>query len=140
MSASALAFFADDIRKEDTGKRFIIGLYQDTLRVQQLPVQIPSIVLFVVVRLSGDTVCENLFVDVHVPGGETQRYGGPVTDDHDKDSLMTFELVLKLGPLQITEESNILVEVTLDDLVIPAGSLQIRNEAQSDDQSPEDTP
>jgi hypothetical protein len=134
MSRSAIAIFCDDVRIEATGKRILVGVYQDTLGVPQLPFTISGLNVLVVIRVSADDPIREMVAEFAVPGQELVRLGGEVppvqappqgeapTKGH---TIRTFELWTQLRPFEVVKEEQIVVTVKMDNETIVAGGLDI---------------
>jgi hypothetical protein len=130
---SAIALFCDDVRLEATGKRIIVGLYQNKLLTPVLPFTIPNLTIMVFVRTSLEDPFRKCAIRIKLPGqDETVIDPSMPTDDVLKAQFSdpefkayTIEGMLSTGPLEIRDPVTIRVVVQTEREEFQAGSLRI---------------
>lgn len=136
LQIEARTIFCDDIRREDNGKAFLIGVYMDDLVPIRLPAEFP---LSIWIQATGfDTGKHPFAIKIAFPGVEKKfrmRAEMIVPDDPGPLSL-TWNGI----PAEVHKSGFISVELEVNGEIFSAGKLPVRDPQgqRSDQDSPAD--
>jgi hypothetical protein len=136
-TSSGYTIFCDDIRREDNGKYFFIGVYFGEMIISpKLPIVLPTFVAFVNYRVSpGETaapVVAKLFVPgsdeaiaaVDVPIGEMTQSAAPIVGEDTSATISTL-IPIRLSPFVVEQEGLIKVRAYRGGEEIRLGALRV---------------
>jgi hypothetical protein len=121
MTISAFTVFCDDIRKEESGKDILIGVYGSDLVVDKLPATIP---LSLWINIRG--VKEGLFrAKITVSNGDSNQQtiieaGGEISNGH-LPAIFSFGQI----PVHLSASGPLVVNLMFDEEEVDAGQLMI---------------
>lgn len=132
-----ITIFADDIRQEEDGKSFIIGVYSDGLDIPQVPVMVPTfaflIKLLEPIEFKGRTARIKIFGPSEsgpevIFDQELDASRWDITDSNDFDPEAEYvgsSLIIRASPLPVKAPGYFRVRAYYDDEEIKLGSLRI---------------
>ena len=122
MPIEARTVFCDDIRREDSGKMILIGVYAEDLIPGTIPSTFP--LSFWIVVNGGKIDKGKLTISILQPGGNEFKLDGQIGEvPADANTSLVFTGL----PMQISEPGLIKVQLTFDNnKPIEAGSLIVR--------------
>lgn len=94
----------DDVRDEANGKQTLVGVYNDSIGVPQLPYQFYKLYIRMVI-LDFEGGDENLSLELKAPSGRiVYSLRGPILEDFKKGHVDQSTLVIEMGPILFDEE------------------------------------
>lgn len=140
----AHTIFCDDLRREDSGKLLVIGMYGSELLVQQLPAVLPGLNFLITVSTPVEDLFTSLTIRVML-GEETLSEmvvdSLPSSDDANQNPedvtagrVYRLQALAKVGILTIEKPTLLRVRVFTEREVLQAGALRIA-EVRTDDQA-----
>lgn len=132
--------YCDDVRLEVGGKLSLIGVYQNKLIAQQLPIVLPKLCVFVkvttpvdqpfekldVVLLRDEEELQRLQVDDVAEGQESARGKSVIGSDDGEERVFQNLFVLTLTSFKVEEDCTLKLRVETEDGVIKGTSLEIQ--------------
>lgn len=138
MKIEARTIFCDDIRREDNGKAFLIGVYMDDLVPSKLPAQFP---LSIWIKARGFDIGKYPFVImIAFPGVKKKLRMRTEIDVNDNS--VPFSLTWNGISAEVHKAGLIKVELEVNGEVFNAGELTVKNPQgqQTDMYPPSDRP
>lgn len=136
MQVEARTVFCDDIRREDNGKAFLIGVYTDDLVPSMLPARFP---LSIWIKATGFDKGKHPFaINITFPGAEKEFRMSTEIDVIDNSGSLS--QIWTGIPAEVHKSGFINVELEVNGKVFSAGELLVRNPRgqQADQGSPAD--
>lgn len=132
MQIEAGTVFCDDIRREDNGKAFLVGVYMDDLVPSTLPTRFP---LSIWIKATGfDTGKHPFAIRIAFPGAKEDFRMS--TEIDVIDNLGSLSLALTGIPAEVHKSGFINVDLEVNGKIFSAGELLVRSpRGQRADQS-----
>lgn len=138
--------YADDVRQENNGKVFIVGMYMGGMHVSELPAHVPH--LFVVATLHsprGDEI-RSLKLTLSYGGKELASVDAPAEavakfqqfDDPESTAVM-IQIVINVAPFAFETEGRLKAVATINGTEIVAGNplkISVQKGLRTSSQSP----
>jgi hypothetical protein len=142
MSGDPVAFllFCDDIRREDSGKLIMVGVYQSEMVFPELPATLPQLNVLINLREPKDKMSKTVDIVVSIPVDQEFRKTmacdvSPVQEKylmiHDDVTHSSVSSTLRLENVRINSEGSIVVYIETPTRRIRAGSLKVVRETRA---------
>ncbi|WP_425519150.1 DUF6941 family protein [Xanthomonas euroxanthea] len=141
----AHTIFCDDVRREDSGKLLIVGMYGSWIGVPSFPAYLPSLHMMVQINTPHDQPFKKLELKVILGDDElasmdmpceameaelkanTQEYPIDLDEKEGTNSVLVRRVVsfLNITPLQVASASALKVRIVTESEIIAAGAVNI---------------
>lgn len=111
----------DDIRTEDTGKHILIGIYEDNIVVNTLPVILPQIYIYTKWNTE-ETNIKNFEIKINQPNGKTI---GPLIGEFDFPIKKKATINWGISPFNIESTGTYIIDAVINEKKVHVGSFNV---------------
>ena len=108
------ALICDDIRYEENGKISMIGVYNDDIRINQIPTILPTLGIMIVMEGVKEPIKEVL-ITIKPPKAEPiiAQIATPDREEPEDDKPTNVRMLLQLSPFRIQAEGDVKINLKL---------------------------